>query len=148
MEANTLRIGNFIFDDNKIISKVTGFSPFDHSTRCDELEGCEILIDLYHNDGTIIKGFQVDSNLTSSIPLSEDWLLKFGAKQYSNSGYWLNYKLPNGFGISQWLSDDQVAGFEIKGCWYYGSDFIEIKSIHHLQNLYFALTNEELTIKN
>lgn len=147
MEANTLRIGNLIYDDHKIISKVTGFAPFDHSTRCDELEGCEILIDLYLNDGTIRKGMQVDSNLTSPIPLSDEWFLKFDFElRYFNNDkkrplWWLvidNRHIdiyPNGDkGFYILINSLQMS--------------IPIIHVHQIQNLVFSLTGEELTIKD
>lgn len=74
----------------------------------------------------------------SPIPLTEDWLVKFG------------------------FIDDQIS-FELNGFmlgWYRNDEFyylptnqitvrnkIQIKYVHQLQNLYFALTGEELTIK-
>lgn len=93
-----------------------------------------------------------DDNIESfermeGIPLSEDILVKLGFEKFSSTPYFLNYKNEKGFGISQWLSKEPVAGFEKTGSWYHGDDFIEIKSVHHLQNYYHARTGEELTFK-
>jgi hypothetical protein len=70
---------------------------------------------------------------TEPIPLTEEWLVKFGfVKDKLEVGLYhfndLEIFLPNYF---TWKTQ-----------------FINnIKHVHQLQNLYFALTNEELTIK-
>ena len=61
------------------------------------------------------------------IPLTEEWLLKFDFDKY-NLGFW--------------CSSDALY-FE-----YGDGRSVEIKYVHSLQNIYFALTGEELTIKN
>lgn len=69
------------------------------------------------------------------IPLTEEWLLKLGFKEVSDRIYVKNYHYGYEFGITNY--------FVIKN----GKHFIRykhIKYIHQLQNLYFALTNEEL----
>jgi hypothetical protein len=71
------------------------------------------------------------------IPLTEEWLLKFGFIQKNNQFFLENFR----FHIE-------------KPCNYDGYIFCdnhivltETKHIHQLQNLYFALTNEELIYK-
>jgi len=74
------------------------------------------------------------------IPLTEEWLERFGFNKLSdiwefwkNSGWDLRqHKLENNW----WL-------------FYNGQDLdcVRIDYVHQLQNLYFALTGEELTIK-
>lgn len=59
IQASELRIGNYVFDDEGILSKINGMQPYGYSIRCDEEEGCELLIDLYPQDGTIKKGFKI-----------------------------------------------------------------------------------------
>jgi Mg2+ and Co2+ transporter CorA len=70
------------------------------------------------------------------IPITEEWLLKFGFKKYVTRD------------IYPTLSKNMLN-------WNDGSLYViaygfinEIKNVHQLQNLYFALTGEELTIKN
>jgi len=72
------------------------------------------------------------------IPLSEEWLLKFGFEmEYSQLTNIYKYFLVNTpFGYSQ----GQFNVFTQTGCF-----SVEIKYVHQLQNLYFALTNKELT---
>jgi hypothetical protein len=78
------------------------------------------------------------------IPLSEDWLFKFGfekaernyyTKQF-NSDQRIMIKMHEERSHVMLRSDDLSLGI-------YGLDYV-----HKLQNLYFALTGEELTIKN
>ena len=68
------------------------------------------------------------------IPLTEEWLVKFGFEKlegwddmfYFQIGYFQIYEY-------------NVSGYEYDG--------FDIKHVHQLQNLYFALTNEELKLK-
>ena len=77
------------------------------------------------------------------IPLTEDWLLKFGFKKQSNTYYisinCLTAELhfeDYGHNMILWLKSDN-------------SNLIldYTRYVHQLQNLYFALTQKELTIK-
>jgi hypothetical protein len=89
-----------------------------------------------------------DELLVKPITLTEEWLLKFG---FAYDGEWLvltkfetMFKTIN---INTKISKVTISD----GCI---DDYEEIhltdniKYVHQLQNLYFALTNEELTIKN
>ena len=70
---------------------------------------------------------------TEPIPLTEEWLVKFG------------FKFLNGYGFPMFgnylQKEDGIYWYNVNG------NFIDIDHVHQLQNLYFALTNEELTIK-
>jgi hypothetical protein len=79
------------------------------------------------------------------IQLTEEWLLKLGFEEdlsqldppdTPNGNFWAEYE-KNGVRVD-------MPFFE------YNHDEIniEIKHVHQLQNLYFALTGEELTLKN
>ena len=68
------------------------------------------------------------------IPLTEEWLIKFG---FDNSLV-KDIFLALGYNV---IYDEGKYYFR-----YYGLT-VEVKHVHQLQNLYFALTNEELTIK-
>jgi hypothetical protein len=65
------------------------------------------------------------------IPLTEDWLVKFGL-----------FKKGDCFIINHNFKIDFM------GCVYCKSDFIGVKChyVHTFQNLYFALTNKELVL--
>ncbi len=129
MKTSELRIGNWIFEDEGTLCKIIGLKPFPDSIRCDEEEGCNILIDIYPHDGSIKVGYIVESFLCKPIPLTEEWLLKLGAKKdkIDNTYYLseLEIMLPNFFR-------------------YKTSMIRRIEHVHQLQNLYFALTGEEL----
>lgn len=84
------------------------------------------------------------------IPLTEEWLLRFGFINHDGEGIEFKRHLPNGNatdliiefdGLSQntLLQRDTESGYV----------YIEnVTHIHQLQNLYFALTGEELEIKH
>jgi len=67
------------------------------------------------------------------IELTEEWLVKFGFRKRDN-----NYRVL-WFINSFTLSENEFKRF------YFGIS--EIKYVHQLQNLYFALTGEELKLK-
>lgn len=71
------------------------------------------------------------------IPLTEEWLLKFGFKQISERVYIKNYHYGYEFGITNI--------FIIKNDNYF-MRYKHIQHVHELQNLYFALTGEELIL--
>jgi hypothetical protein len=67
------------------------------------------------------------------MPLTEEWLLKFGFEITDN------FQTKDRF---QTHKQDGIIWFE------YGYIVVELNYVHQLQNLYFSLTGEELTIKN
>ena len=78
------------------------------------------------------------------IPLTEEWLLKFGFHRhhadYSNDVIYIkNIDSNNGF---EWgvYPNELGSGIQIK-------NRILLRYVHQLQNLYFALIGEELTFK-
>lgn len=111
MKANELRIGNYTINENGGVVEM-------YSTR----------IRIF-SDGTINY---------KPIPLTEEWLLKFGFEESENC-----YELEINGSISIFFAGylgvmiDGVFSFLDKDQFY----------VHQLQNLYFALTNEELTLK-
>lgn len=71
-----------------------------------------------------------------SIPITEELLLKFGL---ADEFIVKDCKIE----LYQHFADDSIWFFNI------GNTFsVEIKFVHQLQNLYFALTNEELKLVN
>ena len=68
----------------------------------------------------------------SPIPLTEEWLLKFG----------FEWKIQHqGFYNGRFKIDEKYKeGYRL----YFGGEKIDVKHVHQLQNLYFALTGEEL----
>ncbi len=93
------------------------------------------------------------------IPLTEKWLLKFGFEKYQfMNGFFIKTKF--GHLMIQFYKDEIHLFFtdvtsDSIGMKFNGRNFIrnkksftDCKYIHQLQNLYFALTGEELTFKS
>jgi hypothetical protein len=128
MKATELRIGNYIdyTTEREIVTMQTTYE----------------YIRLIHNGN---KNFE-------PIPLTEEWLLKFGFEKSDNEFYTETFKGDNKsdyyfcIRINDILCDlvicervDEINNYDLI-CPKY------INSVHQLQNLYFALTNEELTL--
>lgn len=95
---------------------------------------------------------ETDISDLSPIPLNEEWLLKFGFEKRDNC-----YRLDSGAGSIVIDVSDILTAILGDGVYIHSgtSDHLEhgfysahIEYIHQLQNLYFALTGEELTVKD
>jgi hypothetical protein len=123
MEANELRIGNIVERYTDIFGRGWSWTNTSHE-------------DIY----SIACGHE---DKYRPIPLTEEWLIKFGfepltkkskgfkADTYSYTGRVV--LILNHDGVNTWTN------------FWQGN---EMKYVHQLQNLYFALTNEELTIND
>lgn len=109
MKATDLRIGNLVIDHLGDEAQVSHFS-----------------FSVYDS---------IPSTMPSGIPLTEEWLIKFGFVLYGGAD-----KFADRDDFWQIENDEH-------GGWYCDHLELSIKHVHQLQNLYFALTNEELTIK-
>jgi hypothetical protein len=116
MKANELRIGNII----------------------------EYIGRLLPVTSEIIREVELNNATGQPIPLTEEWLIKFGFKKSDMGVYdeWFVFVGENGvFTIYQ-----DTAGFNA----FHGAAYnctITIKFIHQLQNVYFSLTGNELELK-
>ncbi len=126
MKAQELRIGNWVYEIEDAI----------------QVEVVDIS-NLYYNDfndGTIIY---------TPIPLTEEWLVKFGFEKGTYNNYVkVVVEDKNRFFTQHhsldWDDDDK--------CWYYSDDesnaschrVRDVTCVHSLQNLYFALIGKEL----
>lgn len=124
IKAGELRIGNWVqYQRNPItveLKQVIGVSE-DSITI---LEG--------NQDGSC---YPKSCNLFSPIPLTEEWLVKFGFRQVMKKDNYITFN--NGvIKISLFSKYCVVRGHGIT-----------IQYVHQLQNLYFALTGEELELK-
>jgi hypothetical protein len=115
IKAEELRIGNFFYPD------VDG-DAYAKITAKDILELYSDPIDDYYK----------------ALPLTEEWLIKFGFKKNSDNGdlkgndcYYTHKNFKRCISLPNFIYDG-----------------IKIKYVHQLQNLYFALTGEELEVKN
>jgi hypothetical protein len=115
MKANELRIGNWIY--SKTYSKEIQMKSF--------FGLCNV---------------EASPDLFKPIPLTEEWLLKFGFERMKFFGTNINYLLkePICISTSDMVVELNKPNFIIK----------QIKYIHEIQNLYFALTGKELTFKS
>jgi len=117
MKANELRIGNYVNYWYSALHKKT--------TR----QITALRREKYMISGTISE-FNYDYRLVKPIPLTEDWLLKFGYKTTKIHHYAIK-------GHLIWI---------INGNFICDKNGVTIKHVHQLQNLYFALTGTELEI--
>jgi hypothetical protein len=84
------------------------------------------------------------------IPLTEEWLLNFGftKQDYTMSGCSI-YKLGNIIIMNSFLNPvREYMGITIEGISPPTWSLKDLNFVHQLQNLYYELTGEELTIKN
>lgn len=77
---------------------------------------------------------------TRGIPISEEWLNKFGI--FRCKSYPECFEIPNGFPSYEFENGRFVVSES-----YYLSCMPEIKHVHQFQNLYFTMTGKELEIK-
>jgi len=121
MKANELRIGNLVERDGNI------------------LEVIKMAKDGIVNYDLVRKsqGMHVNSGNVIPIPLTEEWLLKFGFENKLENKYF--HKDFNRLYCN-------IENPLIKHLGNINGILAEIKFVHQLQNLFFALTGEELKI--
>ena len=121
MKANELRIGNLVYSkETNQIQKITGLTdenPFINAITFDYINYDEI----------------------EAIPITEEWLLKFGFDKscmfyrLESEKFYFSYNSMHPKFEIQYNSRDGHILFPV-----------DLTYLHQLQNLYFALTNEEL----
>jgi hypothetical protein len=141
MKPKELRIGNLVFDKKqKRIVTVWGF----------ESNHDEIFVNYAQGSGV----YFIDLKYIEPIPLTEEWLLKFGFekeeidtedfleikyKKQINEEIFINYS--DDFSCSLYYNEARAEkDLGVLPKWE------QIKTVHGLQNLHFALTGEELTL--
>lgn len=134
MKAQELRIGNFVglnLDNDPqnlfFVKEVASVSM--------KLRECGMLLrdigDVQYYDEEVIE----------PIPVSNEWLLRFGFEKSVDS--YGGYLIEIGSGEKIRIKND--GGW----CWpMNGRHYPKVRFVHQLQNLYFALTGIELEIKN
>jgi len=130
MNANELRIGNYVYDSNKELNKQIAKSNFSN---------LDYLIKL---------------NIYQHIPITQDWLLKFGFKKqldyykiYCNNieMYTDQFRYYPIYDTDVQESQIVFIQNESEGLNESNSIFLrKTKYVHELQNLYFAITGKEL----
>ena len=157
MKAEELCLGNLIWDKDHRICKVCSLqNEFDDENQ--------------------IQAWPIDRGAMVSlpfepIPLTEEWLIRFGAKydvfkkkSYLDSDFieverliidntWcfkerhIEFQSDDFFFGRRHLHPLSLSNNEYLNSWYI-SNIYPVFNVHQLQNLYFALTGEELELKN
>ena len=126
MKASELRIGNYIkYSEDGVIFTIGSIDEKGYTVQNDE-------------ETTWIEEYEFES-----IPLTEEWLLKLGFTRhhadYFNDVIYIK-NVPNNNEFEWGLYPNKIgSGIQVKN----GK---LLKYVHQLQNLYFSLTGEELTI--
>ena len=131
MKASDLRIGNYYnYYDETCVGYLLGISYSSFSPNSTKLA-------LSVEGGGWTQVEELDD--IKPIPLTEEWLLKYGFKQYETVGIKTHNYIKGNFKFnSAVLWDAEYKGIHIEN---------KILYVHQLQNLYFVLTGEELTLK-
>ena len=121
MDVRELRIGNYVKHfENGIVLTVGRTVAFKTPTNT----------------------IRVDVDDLEPIPLTEEWLLKFGFEKESNKSYSTGEEIV----YSVYRLDELTYNSIQKNWWFNGVLSNQPIYVHQLQNLYHALTNEELTL--
>lgn len=120
MNANELRLGNYILNEKGTPSEIREISYYGRLFVDDNLWAQ----DVYNCE---------------PIPLTKETLLKCG---FGEVGFYENVVHKGDFRVHIAGEADCLAKYEANG----NCLEIEVKALHQLQNLYFALTGEELKI--
>lgn len=119
IEAKELRLGNIVNKNYRVVEIDTS--------------GCG-LVDNNNPDDIASYIYLCYKNI-KPIPLTEEWLLRFGFEKPLNSSWCVKGEIE--------LDLDKGIKYFIFG----NLKHVELKHVHQLQNLFYALTGEELTIK-
>lgn len=125
MESKELRIGNLCVRTNKFTNEML------------ELElTASCILDISAN-------VKMSSFIYEPIALTEEWLFKFGISSFQD------LKVQDyGFLCIETVNDEKVLYIMGNDNPTYSSMFkLNVKYVHQLQNIYFALTGQELKIK-
>ena len=127
MDAKELRIGNWILD-HEADPKKTIYYQVEEIQRLSNNKALNQTLGVTYRKGSC---WTCD---VEPIPLTEEWLVKFGFDNLGAYGWGIGYFHIRFRNIHKFyfLLENRL---------------VRIKYVHQLQNLYFALTNEELKIK-
>lgn len=137
IKANELRIGNRV-----LVDRLDDDEPWE--TIVEEIEPYQITVALIPRGGTWVKPDEIEP-----ITLTAEWLAKMGFV-WDESRYDGETRIVRKGCLELHHDEDQpktgysIALFDDGNIAFAGHD---IRYVHQLQNLYFALTGEELEIK-
>jgi len=111
------------------------------------MKASELRIGNYVNDSIGLITIGLNGNIKFAyvyhpIPLTEEWLLKFGFDKLDKAHFKIIQKDIFNSPFTITLDENEIFKLDFQGFWY------QLEFLHQLQNLYFALTNEELKIKD
>jgi hypothetical protein len=130
MKANELRLGNWINAYHNDV-QVTAINGEPDNYLALQLHTTPNMVGATHG------------GMYYPIPLTEEWLLKFGFEMKVEG-------IPAIETIDIWSKDGYRFTKDVRGCWFllgYNWNTEHFQHVHQLQNLYFALTGTELEIK-
>lgn len=125
INANELRLNNWV----RYVSRDVQVKELRHDNM---ITTCEFVI--------------AGNEYFDPIPLTPQILEACGFEKHEDSNdFWTFFVLPTSFQVDQ--SHDPEISTGVSDLFYWGDSYKtnEIKSLHQLQNLYFALTGNELT---
>ena len=138
MDVRELRIGNYILgeiDENEFAEvEVVALDSVDLTEHHIWCTGLTKQADEYYS--------------FKPISLTEEWLIRFGFDKHTTD---------SGFGLDVWnwyskedieIHTDRADGTFVNPQYIASVRNVKLESVHQLQNLYHALTGEELTIKD
>jgi hypothetical protein len=151
LQPRELRIGNLLRDKiSKTELKVIGLAEENISTYVIDGDkfplknGWEIEPIPLTDKFPLKNGWEIEP-----IPLTEEWLLKFGFKFRNTNKQYGWYLEVSKNRVLTWCHSKEISlDFDLEDYDYNNTLFdFNCEYIHRLQNLYFALTGTELTIK-
>jgi len=126
MRTNELRLGNLFLDKFNNVCEIEWIAKESVSVKTKEL------------DRNYSQGFLISQ--INQIPLTEDWLVRCGFK-YVTMGI---FKLGE-FTVTKWSGE--VCEYKAWTANGIEKECVQLPYVHNLQNLYYELKKEELTIK-
>lgn len=150
ISAQELRIGNYILDETGVITIIVAIDSerkFWNEIIQKEFKATARLIMLDNFDWNTSYGCWVEK--LKPIPLTEEWLLKFGfsdkeykkgyiGKDFKSGGMILDFVLSKPFLKGEW-NNTYTFDFE-------GHRFSKMEFVHELQNFYYCLTGVMLSL--
>ena len=129
MNANELRIGNFVYENNGNVAVIKGSHVIGTIT---------VIYDKFNP-----KIEQQSIKLIKPIRLTEEWLKDFGFEYSKRAEVWFFGENPV---TKDWMLT--LKWLDCEDCPFYRNGHFKVKYVHKLQNLYFALTGVELQLSS
>lgn len=143
MEARELRIGNYVHplreNDGLILPEILIVLEI-ISIDYPKSKVCPITHDVH----SFHKTPKFDTKMLSPIPLTEKWIIDFGFERYSENHFQLNILQRS---TIHCYTEKHKVRVELGNKEGYSFGYPNVENVHELQNLYFALTGQELERK-